>query len=329
MRFGFALPHYDCSIANEHPLLFSTVLEYAVTAERSGFDSLWISDHLTWDLAKYGGGPQRYGVFEALTTMTAVARSTTTARVGSLVLCEAIREPALLAKAIAALDLLSNGRVDIGLGAGWYEPDYEVLGIGMPTPWERLARLDNYLAVLQPMLASAAPVTVDGPHYSVSGATNDPAPSQQPVPLFVGGKGDRLLNMIARRGVGWNTCWAWTFDDYRERKMALDMACERNNRDPQSIWRSLGLYALCGESESDLEARFRRLVELSPKGVLDGMTLQRWRQGRLVGTVQQIREQAEEWGTLGIETIIVCAGAVPFQATTLEDVELLGSAVRQ
>ena len=102
MRFGFALPHYDCSIADENPLRFSTLLEYATTAEHVGFDSLWVSDHLSWDLEKYGGGPQQYGVFEALATLTAVARTTTTARIGSLVLCEAIRRPALLAKAISA-----------------------------------------------------------------------------------------------------------------------------------------------------------------------------------------------------------------------------------
>ena len=327
MRFGFAVPHYDCSIAGANPLPFATTLEYAKTAERVGFDSLWVSDHLTWDLNKYGGGPQTYGVFEALSTLAAIARATTTARVGSLVLCEAIRPPAVLAKSLATIDRFSSGRLDVGLGAGWYAPDYEAVGMTMPSPGTRLSRLDNYLSVLLPMLAGAAPVTVADEFYSVVGATNNPPPQQTKVPVFIGGKGDRLLRMIARHGLGWNTCWAWTLDDYRERKVALDQACEAIGRDPATIWRSLGLYALCGEDEQDLQRRFDRLVQLTPPGVLNGMTLERWRQGRLVGTVQQIREQAEEWGSLGIETIIACIGSVPFQATTLDDLELLGHAL--
>ena len=326
MRVGLALPHYDCSLVGQNPLSFDLVMHWAQRAEEFGYDSVWVSDHLTWDLQKYGGDPQRYGVFEALATLAAVARATNRVRLGSLVLCEALRAPGVLAKSIAAIDQLSRGRVDIGVGAGWYEPDYAAIGATLGSPGQRVQRLDEYIAVLKGLLHQSIPLDVAGEHYSVVGATNDPGPVQPKLPLFVGGKGDRMLAMIARHGVGWNTCWAITPEAYKERAAVLDGACQRVGRAPSDIWRSIGLYALCGENDRDLQQRFDRMVATSPPGVLAGMTLDRWREGRLVGTVQQIAEYAEEWETLGVETIICGVGAVPFQATTLDDAELLAQA---
>jgi alkanesulfonate monooxygenase SsuD/methylene tetrahydromethanopterin reductase-like flavin-dependent oxidoreductase (luciferase family) len=89
------------------------------------------------------------------------------------------------------------------------------------------------------------------------------------------------------------------------------------------MWRTLGLYALCGEDERDLKRRFDRLRELSPEGVLDGVDLETFRVGRLVGTVDQVREQVREWEGLGVDTIMLGVGAVPFQVSAPDDVELL------
>ena len=127
-------------------------------------------------------------------------------------------------------------------------------------------------------------------------ARNLPPAVQQPRPrVIVGGKGDRLLSLVAECADGWNTCWVWTPDAYSERRAVLDAACERVGRDPGSVWRSLGLYALCGEDEADLERRFARLRQATPAGVLDGVTLEQWRPGRLVGTVEEVREQVAVW----------------------------------
>lgn len=327
MRIGLALPHYDCSIAGENPLRFDTLLAEAVAAEQWGYDSLWVSDHLTWDLAKYGADATRYGVYEALATLGALAVATSSVRLGTLVLCEALRPAGVLAKAIASLDRVSNGRIDLGLGAGWYGPDYEAIGTTLPSPGERIARIDEYLSVVIAMLHTDAPVTFHGAHHRVDGAVNDPRPVQSELPVFVGGRGDRMLATIARHGVGWNTCWAITPEAYRARLAVLDAACDRVGRDPASLWRSIGLYALCGENEADLQRRFERLAERTPSGVLQGTTLDEWRVGRLVGTVEQVREQAAQWAELGVETIIVGNGAVPFQRCAADDVELLAHAL--
>ena len=178
-------------------------------------------------------------------------------------------------------------------------------------------------------LLDGGPCTFAGEHHRAHDARNDPPAVQRPrPPIVVGGKGDRLLALAAELADGWNTCWLWTPDDYRERVAALERACDAIGRDPATITRSLGLYALCGEDDADLARRFGRLRELSPPGVLGDMTLERWRERRLVGTVDEVREQAAAWEQLGVETLIVCPGAVPFAVTTVDDVELLAHALR-
>lgn len=328
MRTGLALPQYDYSVAGERPLRFETIAAHAKAAEAAGCDSLWLSDHVFLDLAKYGGPAEPDGAFEPLVTLAALSRIVERARLGTLVLLEALRPAAVLAKALATLDLVSDGRLDVGLGAGWYEPDYEALGMAMPPPGERLARLREAVEIVTALLAGEA-VTYDGSHHRTAGAKLLPPPRQRPRPrVFVGGKGDRLLRLVAERADGWNTCWAWTPAQYRERLGVLERECERVGRDPATVWRTLGLYALCGEDETDLRRRFERLRTLTPPGVLDGVTLDEWRVGRLVGTVEQVREQAEEWRGLGIETLILGVGAVPFHVSTLDDVTLLAEALR-
>src|SRR5690606_7740477 len=138
---GLALPQYDYSVPGESPLTFETIAEHARRAEALGYDSLWLSDHLFLDLAKYGGADVREGVYEPIATLAALAGVVSRPRLGTLVLCEALRPPSIAAKALASLDRVTGGRLDIGLGAGWYEPEYEAIGIPMPTPGERMRRL--------------------------------------------------------------------------------------------------------------------------------------------------------------------------------------------
>jgi alkanesulfonate monooxygenase SsuD/methylene tetrahydromethanopterin reductase-like flavin-dependent oxidoreductase (luciferase family) len=323
MRIGLALPQYDYSIAGESPLEFETIAAYAHVAARGGADSVWLSDHLFLDLSKYGGPDRREACFDPIVTLAALARAVPGVRLGTLVLLEALRPASVLAKALATLDCLSGGRLDVGIGAGWYEPEYAALGIDMPRPGARLERLADAVEVVKGLIGGG-PFTYYGEHHGAAGATNRPPAVQEPRPrIFVGGKGDRLLRLAAKHADGWNSCWVWTTDAYRERLRVLDDACAAVGRDPRTVWRTLGLYALCGEDERDLARRFERLRELSPKGVLDGVDLEDFRAGRLVGTADEVREQVLAWEELGVDTLILGAGAVPFQVSTPDDVELL------
>ena len=132
--------------------------------------------------------------------------------------------------------------------------------------------------------------------------------------------------MVAERADGWNACWAFTPHEYRERLDVLERACADLGRDPASVWRTLGLYALCGENDADLRRRFERLRAGSPPGVL-AVDLDTWRRGRLVGTVEQVREQAQEWEALGVDTLILGTGGVPFQVGPMDDVDVLAEAL--
>ncbi|MCZ7527454.1 MAG: LLM class flavin-dependent oxidoreductase [Acidimicrobiia bacterium] len=328
MRIGLALPQYDYSVPRESPLRYETVVAHARSAAEAGVDSLWLSDHLFLDIAKYGGGPERHGAFEPLVTLAALARDVPGPRLGTLVLCEALRPASVLAKALASLDRVAGGRLDVGLGAGWYEPEYEAIGLPFPSPGERLARLREAVEVCRGLLGGG-PLTYPGRYHRAEGALNLPPALQEPrPPVFVGGKGDRLLELVAEVADGWNTCWVWTPEAYRERLAVLERACEARDRDPATVWRSIGLYALCGEDRADLERRFERLRAGTPTGVLDGVTLDDWRVGRLVGTVDEVREQAAGWAELGVETLVLGVGALPFQVGSLDDVALLAHALR-
>jgi alkanesulfonate monooxygenase SsuD/methylene tetrahydromethanopterin reductase-like flavin-dependent oxidoreductase (luciferase family) len=327
VRLGLALPQYDYSVPGEHALRFDTIVQHARLAAESGYESVWLSDHLFLDLAKYGGPPDREACFDPVVTLAGLARRVPDVRLGTLVLCEALRPATVLAKALATLDRVCGGRLDVGLGAGWYEPEYEAIAMAMPSPRERLERLAEAVQIVNALLPGG-PFTFAGRHHRAAHATNLPAAIQQPRPrVFVGGKGDRLLALIARYADGWNTCWAWTIDAYRERLTVLERECERVDRDPSTVWRTLGLYALCGEDEPDLVRRFERMRANSPRGVLDGVELADFRVGKLVGTVEQVRAQVAEWEAIGVDTLVLGVGVVPFQVTSLDDVAMLGHAL--
>jgi probable F420-dependent oxidoreductase len=329
VRFGLALPQYDFSVVDERPLTWATVRTTAQNAEALGFDSVWLSDHLFLDIAKYGGSERPEAAFEPIVTLAALARELAHIRLGTLVFCEALRPASVLAKALATLDRISGGRIDVGVGAGWYEPEYAAIGMEFPPPGVRLARMREAVDILTAMLGEdGGPVVYPGRYHRTDGAKNLPTAVQRPrPPIFIGGKGDRLLRMIVERADGWNTCWVWTPEEYAARRDVLLRECERVGRDPATVWCSLGLYALCGEDEADLERRFERLRTRTPAGVLDRVSLDQWRRGRLVGTPEQIREQVGTWADLGVETLIIGAGAVPFHVGSPDDIDLLAQAV--
>jgi probable F420-dependent oxidoreductase len=327
MQFGLALPHYDFSVPGESPLAFGTIAATARSAEDLGFDSLWVSDHVSLSIERYGGPPGEQFAYEPLTTLAALAGVVARPRLGTLVLCEALRPAGVLAKTLATLDRLCGGRLDIGLGAGWYGPDYEAAGLAVPPPGERLARLREALTVLDALLPGG-PASFAGRAHVVREATNRPPALQSPrPPIFVGGKGDRLLGLVAEMADGWNTCWIWTPDDYRGRLAVLDRACAAAGRDPGTVRRTLGLYALAGEDERDLAARYERMRATAPGGMLDGVPLEQWRTGRLVGTLDQVAEQVAGWADLGVAELIVSVGPLPFSVSASDDLELLAAAM--
>jgi probable F420-dependent oxidoreductase len=331
MRFGLALPHYDSSFQGR-PVSWDAVRRAAEVAESSGYDSVWVSDHLFLDWSKYGGDAEIRGSLECWTTMSALAAVTERVRIGSLTLCNDLRNPALLAKMAATLDQLSAGRVDVGLGAGWYEPEYRAAGVDFARPGERIERLAEAAEIVGRML-SGEELSFKGRHYTTDGALCRPIPVQSPrPPVWIGGKGDRLLAAVARAADGWNYSWLTDLESYEERARAADRICDQQGRDPGSLRRSVGAFVLAGKDERDARRRFERLAERTPTGVLRsssgaGVSWDEFSRTRAAGVVGDVIERLGRLAELGVEEIVVTAGTLPFQLADLEDVELIGTEI--
>jgi probable F420-dependent oxidoreductase len=321
MEVGLALPQYDYSPRNE----WTGVLGAATRAESCGFDSVWLADHLFMDIDKYGAPGGHHFGYDPLPSLAALARKTTTVKLGTLVICSQLRPPTVLAKSLATLDVLSNGRLVVGMGAGWNAPEYAVAGIPFERPGVRLAQLAEAVQIVRGM-CGGGPFSFDGDHYRANHAFCRPPSLQQPSPpIVVGGRGDRLLELCARHADGWNTVWTWTVEAWRERSAFVDAASERLGRDPSTLRRSVGLYALVGEDERDLRRRWDRLRDATPPGVLDDVDLDGWRTGHLVGTVDQVRAQVDAWADAGVDELIVSPAALPFALASLDDVDALAA----
>lgn len=332
MRLGLALPHYDTSFANQ-PVSWDGVRRVAQLAERSGFSSVWISDHLFLDWGKYGGPSDRQGALESWTTLSALGAVTEKVRLGTLTLCNDLRYPSLLAKMAASLDRLSGGRLDVGLGAGWYEPEYKAAGIPFDPPGTRIRRVGEAAEIVRRLLAGEE-LTFSGRFYATDGAVVRPGPVQEPPPpVWIGGKGDFLLRTVARKADGWNFSWLGDFDAYADRSKVADEACESVGRDPVTLRRSVGAYVIAGKDEADAKRRYERLVERTPEGILRaqngeaGVSWDEFRRTRVAGTVAEVTDRLGSLGRLGVEEVIVTLGTLPFQVADEEDVELVGAEI--
>jgi probable F420-dependent oxidoreductase len=328
MRFGIALPHYDFSFPDRRKVTFDDVAEFARDAERMGFDSVWISDHFFLSLARYGGGDALHGSLEPLTTLAALSQTTDRIRLGTLVACAPFRHPGILAKQATALDLWSGGRVDLGIGAGWYEDEFTAFGYGFGSTRDRFALLEETLQVLRALFGDG-PVEHDGDRFHLHGAYNHPEPAQRPgPPIWLGAKGgDRSLALAARYCDGWNTVWRWTPETYAERVRAAGRACESAGRDPSTLRRSVGLYTLVGEDDRDLERRYEVLQRWTPGVALDGQSLAEFSEGALVGTPQRIRERVDEFAGLGVEELVLSPASLPFAFFDRSMIELFAESV--
>lgn len=335
MKIGLALPQWDLSVPGEAPLRWPAVVGWARRAEELGFDSVWLSDHLFLDVEGYAGtsGPMsgRYGppgafdCLDPLVALGALTRHTSRVGLGTLTLCAPLRPATVLAKALASLDVLSGGRLVVGLGSGGYEPELAAVGADGERPGERLARLAEVVEVLRGMWGGG-PFSFDGRYQRAVGARCLPRPVQQPTPpVWLGGRSDRLLGLAASCADGWNSAWRWTPAAYRERVAVLHAACEAVDRDPSSVTLSVGLYTLVGEDVADLSRRFERLRRSAPPGVVAG-SLDGWREGGLVGTVEEVREQLSGWEALGVSTVVVSPGAIPSSLAAPDEVEMIAAA---
>lgn len=226
MKVGVALPHYGSP--GHDPSLDHTV-EIARECERLGFDSVWVSDHIVFDLSKYGGSSDPVGSIEPLTMLSVLATETDRVRLGTMVLCNEFRHPVQLAKEAATVDIASDGRLELGIGAGWYSSEFVRSGLPFRPAGVRLERLGEAVEILKGLF-EGLPFTYEGEHYQLKEALARPMPAQRPRPtIWVGGKGNRALRVVAGVADGWNAAWFQDVDLYLERAQRLGDAPVRRS----------------------------------------------------------------------------------------------------
>jgi F420-dependent oxidoreductase-like protein len=325
MRYGLSLPHYGYSFGEGEELEWPRVVDAALRAEGAGFDSVWVSDHFFADLARYGGPEGPVGTFEPFTALAAIATRTERVRLGTLVAAASFRHPAHVAKMATTIDLLSGGRFELGLGAGWNQQEYEAFGYEFGSAGDRFDGLEEALAVITRLFAEEEPVSYEGPRLTLRDAYLQPRPAQPGgPPVWLGGKGGpRGLRLAARYAAGWNTVWRVTPEDYAGLVRRLEAACEAEGRDPATLRRSVGLYTLVGEDERDLDARWRALQRWTPGDALSGELLETYARGALVGTPESVRETVKAFEALGVEEIIVAPASLPFAVPDASQLDVL------
>jgi alkanesulfonate monooxygenase SsuD/methylene tetrahydromethanopterin reductase-like flavin-dependent oxidoreductase (luciferase family) len=212
---------------------FAETLAFGKVAESVGLDSIWVFDHLLFR----GEGEPDEGLNESWTMLSALTPMVPRVELGILVMCTSFRNAGLLAKMAGTLDEISQGRLILGLGCGWHEPEYEAFGF----PFDhRVGRFEEDLEVTTRLLRGET-VTFDGQWSHYKAAALLPPPNRQP-PILVASKGERMLDLTAKWADAWNTAWFGAVDDVERQRVAdLDAACARMGRDPEAVRRTVGI----------------------------------------------------------------------------------------
>jgi F420-dependent oxidoreductase-like protein len=294
MDFGVIVPQgwrMDLVGISDPSEAYETMTRVAQEADASGYHSIWLYDHFHTVPT-----PTQEVTFECWTSTAALARATTRVRLGQMVTCNSYRNPALLAKMASTVDALSHGRLDFGIGAGWYEEEYAAYGYPFPPTRERLERLREAVEVILAMWTQEE-ANFEGTYYQVRGAINQPKGVQKPhIPLLIGGGGEKVtLRLVAQYANACNI--GGDIPTIKHKLAVLKQHCEQLGRDYESIKRTTLIDdCIIAETEADVLAR------LTPQ---QRDNLAELRQSWLIGTPEQIRERLTEYEEAGIQEFIV------------------------
>ena len=278
-------------------------LAFALAAERHGFDAFFRSDHYM----RMGAGDPLPGPTDAWTTLAGLARETTRIRLGTLVSSATHRMPAVLAIQVAQVDAMSSGRVEFGLGTGWFEREHRAYGI--PFPARRFAMLEEQLAVITGLWQTPVGETFsfDGEHYALHDSPALPKPVQERIPVIVGGNGPRRTPAIAARFATEFNVGFQPEEVIADRIAVVGAACEAIGRDPASMKFSAALTTFAGRTDAEI-ARRADAAGRSFDDVRDG--------ANIVGAADEIAAKVARLRELGVDR-------VHFQLLDLRDLDQL------
>jgi F420-dependent oxidoreductase-like protein len=311
-RLGLQIPSFTYPGVSDDKL-FDRVAQIAITAEGSGFDSIWVMDHF-YQIGNMGMRTEP--MLEAYTLLGGIAARTSRARLGAMVTGVTYRNPALLAKIITTLDVVSSGRAILGVGAAWNEDEHRGYGFDFPMVWERMERLEEALRICRAMFTEEEP-SIEGKHQTIRGALNFPRPIQPGgPPILVGGSGERrTLRLVAQYADACNL-----FGDaatIRRKLEVLERHCQDVGRDPAEITKTRLGGLVIGRTREEATRRGADFRSVR------GMTEERYRGYVLEGGPDEIAEQGQALLDTGLDGLIFNLGGVE----ELEPVALAGEAL--
>lgn len=294
-RLGYQIPNFTYPDTAPDQL-FPTITKQAVEAENSGFDTVLVMDHF-YQLAMLGEPDEP--MIECYTLLAALAQHTSRVRLSALVTGNTYRNPTLLAKIVTALDLVSAGRAQLGIGAGWFELEHDSLGYEFGTFTDRFEKLEEALQIILPMLRGERP-SLAGKWYQVSDAVNSPAPLNR-IPVMIGGGGERkTLRMVAQYADESNLICG--VDEIGRKLDALAQHCERLGRDRSEIVVTLQTSACVAPTHEQAQQEFDAYVARNPRA-------EARRGGAIIGSPEEVAQRFSALLDTGIDGVTVNAPA--------------------
>lgn len=293
-HFGLQIPSFTfADVPNEQ--LFEQVASIATAAELAGFDSLWVMDHF---YQIRGVGPRTDPMLEAYTLLSALAARTSRIRLGTMVTGVTYRNPALLAKMVTTLDVISSGRAILGIGAAWNDDEHDGYGFEFPPVGERMDRLEEALQICRAMFTQEAP-SFEGRFYRIHSALNFPRPVQQGgPPILVGGGGERrTLRLVAQYADMSNILGDG--ETVRHKLQVLKRHCDAVGRNPAEIIKTKLDTIVTAATQAEAE---RKAAMMSAARGIDEARL---REFAIVGGPDSVAEQIKAYLNAGLDGIVV------------------------
>lgn len=276
---------------------WATVVDVAVEIERLGYDSIWLYDHF-----HNVPVPAHEVVFECWTTLAALSQRTSRVRLGQMVGCAPYRNPGLLAKITSNIDVMSGGRLDWGIGAGWYEHEFRGYGYDFPAPKDRISLLAETVEIVRSMW-TRPDTTYDGKHFRLEDAQCDPKPLQSPhPPVLIGGSGEQLLLRVVAR-LADRSNFGGNPAEFAHKCEVLRRHCDAVGRDYDEIEKTWTPNILVRGTEAEVEALAARYSGREP--------VDSWRAGNLVGTPQQVIDKIGRYVEMGVTGFLPWHAGLP------------------
>jgi len=299
IKFGVFLPFYAFKVGEKNPLsAFVRVRDVVLECERLGYNSVWLDDHLMFE---------KQPILECWTTLSSLSAVTSKIRLGSMVLCNSFRNPALLAKMAATLDVVSNGRLEFGVGAGVARDEHEAYGIPFLKPHARIDRLKEAVEIIKKMWTQEK-ASYEGKYYRINEAVCEPKPLQKPhPPITIGGGGEKLTLKVAAQHA--DRCdWGYvpSLERYKHKLDVLESHCKAVGRDFNEIEKScwLGGQMFIVPDQKELG---EKVLQLKPKNV----SLEDFKKINFVATPDECRQKIRQYASLGVTYFMLFFGDLP------------------